>query len=139
MPQCLRCRRCFQLGRTEEFSRGHERCQFAWLRVATLHLFSQAAAVVIDDHPCNRLEENLIVFWHLVGAAHKQSARLIQEVGGACRGNNGHDLFMQDLAVPGIILIPDEQVDGQSHHAPVGVCLHHLADDFHMLLIGHAQ
>ena len=72
-------------------------------------------------------------FRYLVRRPHEDAAGSIDHVGFEARGNQPHDLFLEQLPVTGVIFVPDHQVHRQSLQAPVRVGLHELA---HQIDIG---
>ena len=72
---------------------------------------------------------DLVLFGHLVGPADEDAAGLVEQTCLGDRGDHAHDLLLKRLPVAGLIFIPDDQVDGQSLAAPIGMGLDQLADE----------
>ena len=58
---------------------------------------------------------------------HEDSAGSVHHVGFDARGDQPHDLILQQLPVPGSIFIPDHQIHAESLQAPISVSLYQLA------------
>ena len=100
----------------------------------TLDLLGQRTAQVADDGARHRLQQDAVFIGNLLGQAHEDAARAVDRLRVDARGNQSHDLVVQQLAVARLLLVPDHQVDYQSFQTPVGMRLHHLARQFD---IGH--
>jgi hypothetical protein len=60
-------------------------------------------------------------------------------VGFHARGDQSHDVFLQQLPVTGAILVPNHEIDRKSLQAPIGVSLHELADKIDILQVPDLQ
>ena len=71
--------------------------------------------------------------------SHEDAARPVDHIGFDARGDQPHDLVLQQLPVTGAIFVPDHQVHRQSLQTPVGVGLHELAHQFDIGRIADLQ
>ncbi len=97
---------------------------------------AQRPPAVGEDGPGDRLEKNAVLVRYLVPRSYEDAAGSIGHVGFEARGNQPHDLFVEELPVTGVIFVPDHQVHRQSFQAPVRVGLHELA---HQIDIGRVS
>ena len=105
----------------------------------TLDLFGQGAAQVADDGARHRLQQDAVFVGNLLGQAHENAARAVDRLRIDARGDQAHDLVVQQLAVARLVLVPDHQIDDQSFQAPVGMRLHHLARQFDIGRVAYLQ
>ena len=96
-------------------------------QAATVDLVPQRPPAVDEDGASDRLQQNAVLVRYLVRGSYKDAAWPIGHVGFKARGNQPHDLFVEQLPVTGVIFGPDHQVHGQSFQAPVCVGLDELA------------
>ena len=75
----------------------------------------------------------------MLGNPDEDTARPVRQVGFDPSSNQAHDLILQQLAIAGPIFIPDHQVDGQAFQAPIGMRLHHLANQINVGLVADLQ
>ncbi len=99
-------------------------------RAGALDLLGQRATAVADDHARYRLQQDAVFGGDLVAHAHENAARTVDGLGVDPRGDQPHDLIVQQLAVTRLVFVPDHQVHYQPFQAPVGVGLHHLPHQF---------
>ena len=106
---------------------------------AAIQLLGQRSGGVADDKPGNGLHENPVLFRHLLDPADKDSARLVQQILLCAGCNNPHDLFVQRLAVAGLIFVPDHKVGDESLGSPIGVGLDEMLNQVDLRLTGDAK
>ncbi len=75
------------------------------------------------------MEQDAVLVRDLLCRTDEDAARSIDHMGFNARGNQPHDLFVEQLAIAGMIFVPDHQVDGQPLGAPVGMSLYELTDE----------
>src|ERR1035437_6855260 len=76
---------------------------------------------------------------NLFEAPDEDAARLVQHLRFNSGRNQTGDLVLQGLAVNRNVLIQDDEINGQSFHAPVRVRLDKLPDDFDLLRVADAE
>ena len=108
-------------------------------QAAPVDLFRQRSPPVADDDARDRLEQNAVLVRYLLRPPHEDAARPIHHVGFDARGDQPHDLVLQQLPVTGAIFVPDHQVHRQSLQAPVGVGLHELAHQIDIRQVADLQ
>jgi hypothetical protein len=101
--------------------------RFGW--TATLQLLQQAAATVDDDDARDGLQQQPVLRGDLVGGPHEDATRTVDHVGFDPGRDQAHDFIVELLAVAGLILGPDHQVNDQAFHAPVRACQQQLPDE----------
>ena len=92
-----------------------------------------------QDDARHGLQQHPIFFRHLLAAAHEDAARLVHQRRFRAGGDEVHDRVLQRLAVDRVVFVPDDQVDGESLHPPVGVSLHGLADQLDARVVADAD
>ncbi|KAF5056940.1 hypothetical protein DSECCO2_362120 [anaerobic digester metagenome] len=95
---------------------------------AAVDLLREGPERVGDDHAGDRLDQDAVLFGEAIARTHEDSAGLVGSAGFDPGGDESHDLVVQYLPIPGLILVPDDQVDLEPFEPPVGVGLHELAD-----------
>ena len=96
-------------------------------------------AVVGKDHARDRLQQDAILFGHLLAAADEDAAGLVDRCASGLAAIRPDDLILQRLAIARVVFVPDDQIDGQPFHAPVGVGLDQLADQVDLGVIADAH
>ena len=120
-------------------ARRHEPWRAHVVQRAARALLGERALGVGDDHPRNRLDQHAILVGDLVAGPHEDPAGAIHELRFGARRDEPDDLVLQQLPVPAVILVPDDEIDGETLEAPVRVRLHELADEIEVGRIGDAQ
>ncbi|MCY1457313.1 hypothetical protein D9M71_746040 [compost metagenome] len=64
---------------------------------------------------------------------------MVNQRGFATGGNHPHDQVLELLAIAGLVLVPDDQVDHQAFLSPVGMGLDHLLHQLDVLDGGDLQ
>ena len=108
-------------------------------QAAPIDLLSQRAALVADDHARDCLHQNAILIRYLFRPPHENSTGFIHHMRFDARGNQSHDLFLQQLAVSGAIFVPHHQVHDQSFQAPISVGLYQLAYQIDIRQVANLQ
>ncbi len=80
----------------------------------TAELFFQRPHIVFDDDAGNRLKKNAVFAGYLIARSHKNAAWPVGSPVFHAGGNQSHDLIMKRLPIDGIILIPDDEIHGQT-------------------------
>ena len=89
-----------------------------------------------DDQPGDRLHQHLVVFGDLLAAPHEDPGRLVEQVRVADRPDHRHDLVVQDLPIARRVLVPHDEIGGESLEAPVRVRLDDLAHQLDVCDVG---
>ena len=85
------------------------------------------------------MDQDAVFIRYLFRRTHEDPARPVYHMRFDARGDQSHDLVMQQLPVAGAILVPDHQVHGEPLQAPVGVGLHQLAQQIDIRQVADLQ
>ena len=118
---------------------GDEARNLALDRRPPLDLLGQGLGAVGEDHPRDRLQQHPVFLRQLFAAPHEDPAGLVHPVRFRARGDQAHDPVLQDLPIPGEILVQDDQIGFQSFLAPVGVGLEDLFHQIDPVHVGDAH
>ncbi len=92
-------------------------------------LLGQRSRLVADHGARDRFEQDAVLVRDLLRAAHENAARSLHHLRLDARGDQSHDLVLEQLPVAGVVLVPDHQIHRQSLQPPVGMRLHQLAHE----------
>ena len=104
-------------------------------RLPSRDLFGQFTTQIADDDARDGLHEDAILMRNLLPHPHEDATGAIDCVGLQPDRDQPHDLVLQLLPIPGLVLVPDDQIDDQSFQAPICVGLHHLPDEIQIVHI----
>ena len=94
---------------------------------------AKRALLIVQDNPRRGLQQHAVIVGNLFEPPDEDAARLVQHLRLNAGGNQAGDLVLQGLAVDRNVLVQDDQINRQPLHAPVGVRLDELPDDFDLL------
>ncbi len=103
------------------------------------HLRNQRAVFVADHRACHRLQQDTVLVGHVLHRPHENAAGAVEQAGLRTGGHHAQDLVLQLLPVAGLAVVPDHQVGVETLLAPVGMGLHQLPDQFHVLRVGDLE
>ncbi len=104
-----------------------------------MDLLGEAAAAVADHQARHRQHQRAVLAGQLLGRAHEDAPRAVDQAGFAAGGHQAHDQVLELLAVTRLVLVPDHQVHRQAFLPPVGVGLDQLLHQGNVGQVAHLQ
>ena len=102
-------------------------------------LVGEGSMAVAENEAGDGAEKDAVVFGDLVYIAYKNSAGLIEELAFGAGLDEADDGVEEILAIAGIGLGPDDEIDFETLLAPVGVGLDEAADQIEIGLVGDGE
>ena len=100
---------------------------------------AQSSLFIVQNNSRRGLQEHAVIVGNLFESPDEDAARLVQHLRFNPRRNQTGDLVVQGLAVNRNILVQDDQIHRQPLHAPIGVRLDQLPDDFDLFRVADAE
>ena len=101
-------------------------------------MLQQRASLVGENHASGRLQQEAVLLGELLPPPHKNATRSVEEGSLWACPDEVHDRLMDDLSVNRVVLVPNDKIDLQSVHAPVGMGLDRLAHQLEEMAVSNA-
>ncbi len=79
-----------------------------------------------DDDACDALHQDAVLGGDLLGAPDEDASGTVEQLRIDAARDQAHDLILQQLAVTRVVLVPDDQIDGETLQPPIRMRLHYL-------------
>ena len=104
----------------------------------TIDLFGQRAFIIIYDGAGDAFKKGPVFGRQLVCRLDKDAALVVLAIA-QLRRRHAENLFLEELSVAAVGLIPDDQVRGEAFQPPVGMRLYQLFDELDAFLFVYMQ